>query len=167
MDLTPWNPWQEIERVQSEVAHLLSAALSKLRTVVPGRPIAFVPVMDVVEVGEEYRLYLSLPGMVEEDIDITLEGHLLIVRGEREPPFDEARSIVHHRQWKHGYFERRVQLPERIDGEAISASYESGVLTIRIPKSHGTVTGETAKAKAGSSEDPAGKAPPSGEEPAR
>ena len=134
MDLTPWNPWQELERVQAEIESLLQAALSKLRNVVPGREIAFVPITDIVETGDEYRLYLSLPGMLEEDIDIALQGTILIVRGEREPPFDPKLVVLHQRQWRYGYFERRVQLPRAFDAEAIQASYDAGVLTIRIRK---------------------------------
>ena len=134
MDLKPWNPWQELERVQAEVDTLLGAVLEKLRRVVPGKAMAFVPVTDIVEVRDEYRFYFSLPGMLEEDIDITLEGNVLIVRGEREPPFNPEQDILHQRQWKYGYFERRVELPGKIDTEAMKASYEVGVLTIRIRK---------------------------------
>jgi HSP20 family protein len=141
MDLKPWNPWQELERVQEEIDGLLSAVLRKLGTVVPGRTISFVPVTDIVEVDDEYRLYLSLPGLIEEDIDLTLEGDVLIVRGEREAPYDPAHVQVHQGSWKYGYFERRVQLPRPVDAGVIQASYEAGVLTIRIPKGSGEVEG--------------------------
>jgi len=158
MDLKPWNPWQELERTRSEVESLLDAALKKLRHVVPGRQISFVPAMDIIEAKDEYRLYVSLPGMLEEDIDITLEGSVLIVRGERESPFDPAQVAVHQRQWKHGYFERRVQLPERIDGESIRATYEAGVLTIAIPKSPPTPRPQEGEATSGAEEAPKGEA---------
>ncbi len=134
MDLKPWNPWQELERLQAEMDEHLRAFLTKLRQAVPGKPIAFVPAMDIIEVGDEYRLYLSLPGMVEEDIDITLQGRLLIVRGEREPPYDPVQTAVHQAQWKYGFFERRVELPGEVQSDAIQASYDAGVLTIRIPR---------------------------------
>ena len=133
-ELTPWNPWKEIERAQAEAEALFEAVFEKLRRVVGGRPISFVPLTDIIEVADEYRLYLSLPGMVEEDIDIALDGDILIIRGEREPPFDLQAVTVHQSQWKYGYFERRVQLPETVDGEAIRATYDGGVLAIRVPK---------------------------------
>jgi HSP20 family protein len=156
MYLTPWNPWQELERVQAEIDALLQAALSKLRNVVPGRDIAFVPVTDIVETGDEYRLYLSLPGMLEEDIDIALQGTILIVRGEREPPFDLKLVALHQRQWRYGYFERRVQLPRAFDGEAIQASYDAGVLTIRIRKGEETAaSGPGSGSAAGSASEDA------------
>jgi HSP20 family protein len=134
MDLTPWNPWQELERVESQVDELLASVLSKLRSVAPGQAIAFVPATDIIELGEEYRLYLALPGLVEEDIDITLESDVLIVRGEREAPYTSDQVGVHQAQWKYGYFERRIRLPRRVDGDSIQAIYDAGVLTIRVPK---------------------------------
>jgi HSP20 family protein len=92
-------------------------------------------VADVVETAEEYWLYLSLPGVVEEDIDITIDGQVLIIRGEREAPFDERQVVSHLRQWKYGYFERRVEIPGRLESDAIHASYDAGVLTVRISRS--------------------------------
>jgi HSP20 family protein len=134
VDLKPWNPWQELERVQSEADTLLAAVLAKLRNFVPGKAISFVPAADIVEVEDEYRLYLSLPGLVEEDIDLSLDGDVLIIRGEREPPYDASQVTVHESRWKYGYFERRVQIPLAVEAEAIQATYEAGVLAIRIPK---------------------------------
>ena len=134
MDLTPWNPWQELERVQGQVDDLLASVLAKLRNVVPGKAIAFVPATDIVELAGEYRLYLSLPGIVEEDIDITLEADILIVRGEREAPYGRDQAMVHQAQWKYGYFERRIHLPRPVEEDSIHASYDAGVLTIRVPK---------------------------------
>lgn len=134
MELTPWNPWQEIERVQEEMADLLGAVLEKLRRSLPGRPITFVPVIDIIEVTDEYRVYISLPGIVEEDVDIAIDGDILTIRGEREPPYDAAQAVLHQRQWRYGYFERRLKLPEPLHQDAIRAAYEAGVLTIRIRK---------------------------------
>lgn len=134
MDLEPWNPWQELERVQSEIDGLLASALRKIGSMVPGRMLSFVPATDIVESGDEYLLYMSLPGLVEEDMDLTFEGDVLIVRGERLAPYDSAHVTVHQSRWKYGYFERRVQLPQKVDANAIQASYEAGVLTVRIPK---------------------------------
>lgn len=137
MDLKPWDPWDELHRVEKEMDDLIAAVLDKLRRVVPGKPIAFVPRMDIIESEGGYTLYLVIPGMVEEDLDITLAGEELIIRGEREPLFDLERVTIHQRQWKHGYFERRVRFPEKVDEASIRATYDAGVLTIRIPRCGG------------------------------
>ena len=93
MDLEPWNPWKELERVQAEIDVAIRSVLEKFHRVMPEKPIAFVPAFDIVESEDECRLYLSLPGMEEEDIDITVEGTQLIVRGEREASVDR---LSHH-----------------------------------------------------------------------
>lgn len=134
MQLKPWNPWEELERIQSEMDQDLRFFLVKLRKAIPGDPIDFVPPIDVVESAEDYQLYLALPGMVEEDIDITLEGTQLIIRGEREPPYEPKQLTVHQAQCKYGFFERRLELPEAISNAGISATYEAGILAIRVRK---------------------------------
>jgi HSP20 family protein len=134
-NLEPWNPWQEFQEVEKEADRLFDAALARLRHALPGREIAFVPVVDIVESAEEYRFYLSLPGVVEEDIDISVEGQVLIIRGEREAPYDVQQVDSHLRRWKYGYFERRVEMPFKLESDAISASYDAGVLTVKVAKS--------------------------------
>jgi HSP20 family protein len=134
MDLKAWNPWQELERIQSEMDAHLGSVLKRLRQAVPGRPIAFLPSLDVIETADDYKLYLALPGMVEEDIDITLEGRRLIVRGERESPYDPGAVTVHQGQWQYGFFERQVELPDEVSADDVQAAYEGGVLTITVPK---------------------------------
>jgi HSP20 family protein len=142
MDVKPWNPWQEVESALAEGRSLLAAAFEKLRRSVPGRPLSFVPPTDIVDVDGEYQLHLALPGLLEEDIDVTLEGVILIIRGERECPYAPDRVVVLEQQWSYGYFERRVQLPGLVDPESIRAGFENGVLTIRIPKPGESLGGE-------------------------
>jgi HSP20 family protein len=133
MTLEPWDPWSELERARSEADRMLGAFLEKLRKALPGEAIAFVPVLDLVETPLEFRLYVSVPGIVEDDVDLTLEEGWLIIRGEREAPFDSsARRLL--AEWKYGFFERRVRLPAAADSEAISAGFDAGVLSVIIPK---------------------------------
>jgi HSP20 family protein len=134
MDMKPWDPWRELERMQDEMDAHLRTFLSKLRAGGTGRALGFVPATDVVEYPDEYRVYISLPGIVEEDIDITLEGNQLIVRGESEPPYDRSHVTVHHEHRSYGFFERRVELPEPADRDSVSASSDLGVLSIRVRK---------------------------------
>ncbi len=134
MQLKPWNPWEELERIQAGMDQHLRAFLDRLRQTVPGNPIAFVPPIDVVESDDEYQFYLALPGMVEEDIDILVEGRQLIIRGERECFYEPRQLIVHQAQCKYGFFERRIELPKAVSSEGIRASYEAGVLSIHVPK---------------------------------
>jgi HSP20 family protein len=134
MDLEPWNPWREFESIREETDRIFERFFSKVRALGGDRPMAFFPTTDLVETGEDFRVFLSLPGCVEEDIDISLEGGTLIVRGEREAPYDAERCQGHVGEWRYGYFERRIAFPGPIDPDGLSASYRWGVLTVIVPK---------------------------------
>jgi HSP20 family protein len=135
MPLTPWDPWRELERIRSETDRLWDRFLSKLSPTEPERdPISFLPDADFVETPGQYRLYLSIPGLIEEDIDISLGERTLTVRGERQPPYDPHRMSGPIREWRYGFFERRFQFPTSVQTSTLQASYEAGVLTIVVDK---------------------------------
>jgi HSP20 family protein len=137
MDLEPWNPWREFETIRTEVDRIFERFFAKVRQLGGDRPITFFPTTDVIETGEDLRVFLSLPGCVEEDIEIALEGGTLVVRGEREAPYDPGRCKGHIEEWRYGYFERRIELPADVDPEGLSGAYQGGVLTIVVPKRKG------------------------------
>jgi len=135
MPLTPWDPWRELERIRSETDRLWDRFLSKLSHAEPERdPISFLPDADFVETPREYRLYLSIPGLIEEDIDISLGERTLTVRGERQPPYDPHHTSGRIREWRYGFFERRFRFPTPVRTATLKASYEAGVLTIVVDK---------------------------------
>ena len=80
---------------------------------------------------------LKLPGVVEEDIEIAFEDGLLVIRGERESPYDADRVHGHLTEWRYGYFERRLRLPDDVDLEGLSATYQAGVFTVVVPRKKG------------------------------
>jgi HSP20 family protein len=136
--LTPWDPWKELARIRAETDRLWEAFLTKLtRNESDEMRIAFLPDVDFVETASDYRLYLSVPGLVEEDIDIGVSERTLTVRGERQPPYDPEHARRCVREWRYGYFERRFELPKPISPTAIHATYESGVLVIVVAKPRG------------------------------
>lgn len=135
MNLLPWDPWKELERLKTQTDRLWDEFLEKLTQCEPEpERIAFLPDVDLVESPLEYRLYLSVPGLIEEDIDIDVEQHALTIRGERQPPYDLERAGRRIREWRYGFFQRRVRLPIAIRPSAVRASYDMGVLTIVVPK---------------------------------
>lgn len=138
MNLNRWDPWQELERLRTETDRLWDAFLEKLtRAHAEAERIAFLPDVDFVETTREYRLYLSVPGLVEEDIDLAISERSLTVRGERQPPYDPAHSRRRLGEWRYGYFERRFQFANPIQTDAVRANYDAGVLTIVMPKTNG------------------------------
>lgn len=87
--------------------------------------------MDAYREGEEYVIALDLPGVTKDAIEIDVERNMLTVKAERRPQQTDVQMEVSERQL--GVFSRRFLLADTLDVERITADYEAGVLTLRIP----------------------------------
>jgi HSP20 family protein len=102
----------------------------------------FMPPADVLVTDEDVTVYMDVPGLNSETLEIELENDLLTVRGERTLPYTaktENGNGGSQWQWQHfersfGAFERTVRVPTGLDPDAIEASISDGVLTLRLPK---------------------------------
>lgn len=96
-----------------------------------------VPDTDVAETRDEIRVVCELPGMRADQVELSLENNVLTISGEkreeREEGREEDRYHLTERRW--GRFSRSFVLPREVDSDRIEASFDSGVLTITIPKS--------------------------------
>ena len=95
---------------------------------------ATFPVADVVEGERDYRVTAELPGMSEKDIEISLAGDTLTVKGEKKEEREEKAENRYVAERRFGSFQRSFQLPEDADPERIEAGFKNGVLTITLPK---------------------------------
>jgi HSP20 family protein len=95
---------------------------------------AFMPATDLLVGEEDVRLVMDVPGLKAEDLEIELADGTLAVRGERGYPYreDEARKLTRLERG-YGRFERVLRVPKEVDPDALSASIEDGVLTLRVP----------------------------------
>ncbi len=97
----------------------------------------FLPPADVLVSDDGVSVYMDVPGLTAEDLDIELENDVLSVRGERPNPYgdgDGARGTWRRIERGFGRFERSLRVPRGLDPEAIDASLHDGVLNLRIPK---------------------------------
>jgi HSP20 family protein len=92
------------------------------------------PRMDLLESDETYRLHLDMPGMRQEDLTIRYQNDELVISGERERPHTDEDEEFVRAERSVGQFRRAFTLPRTIDAEGIRATYESGVLTVTVPK---------------------------------
>ncbi len=97
-------------------------------------PSAWVPSTDIVEAGEGLKISLELPGLKPEDVKISLENFVLTVKGEKKQQVEEKGTVYRYER-SYGSFERAFTLPNTVDADKVSASFENGVLTVSIPKS--------------------------------
>ncbi len=126
-----FDPWCELSRIIRQANELCDQMLRRLGGGQGPVP-AFVPQCDIGRTRDEYIVRLALPGVLEEDIDLTLEGSVLIVRGERVNPVELAGGRILTRELRDGYFERRFKLPFPLKPEQVSVEYSDGMLLVRI-----------------------------------
>lgn len=100
-----------------------------------GRDTVWNPSVDILETEDGYELKAEVPGLKKEDIQVSLEDGLLTIRGEKKQESETRKRNYHFVERVFGKFERSFRLPENVKGDAIQAKYDSGVLSIVIPKS--------------------------------
>ena len=94
----------------------------------------FTPHIDVKESEKDIHITAELPGMDENDIDVSLTGDALTLKGEKKEERNEKEKNYWHVERRYGAFHRVLPLPEGIDMEKIDATFKRGVLHISIPK---------------------------------
>ena len=94
------------------------------------------PPMNVSETEDHYLVSLEVPGMDPEDISIERMGNQLVISGERKWEEEKKGKEFHRVESRYGTFSRSLVLPEnlRLDPESIEATFEKGVLEVRVPK---------------------------------
>jgi len=94
----------------------------------------YAPSLDVSESEAEVTVRADLPGLEKDDINVSLVGNTLTIKGERKDESEEKKEGYYRRERTYGSFERIVELPENVDGGKPKASFKNGVLEIRLAK---------------------------------
>lgn len=94
----------------------------------------WMPPVDVIEERETIRLVAELPGVKPEDVKISIENNVLTLQGEKKKEEEREDDKAYRFERTYGMFERSFTLPATIDADKIVAKYESGLLTILLPK---------------------------------
>ena len=95
-------------------------------------PLQWTPSLDVLSEDGDILVRAELPGVRPEDVDITLSRGVLTIQGQRTVEEESGGAGYLIRERRHGSFRRRMQLPEGINEDSISARFENGVLEVRI-----------------------------------
>ena len=97
------------------------------------------PAMDLWEDGDALRAEVELPGMKVGDLDVSVVGDELTIKGERTVESEESARFHRHERCA-GSFHRVLQLPVQVDADKVEATLRDGVLTIVLPKAEATRT---------------------------
>lgn len=132
MSMVRYNP-RGFGELQEEINRLFS---SWGDTESSGATAGWMPNVDIQEFNDRFQLYVDLPGVEPNAVEITLDNGVLSITGERQfPSAPEGEEMVTRRTERgHGRFHRRFTLPDTVDSEKVSAKDHNGVLEISIPK---------------------------------
>lgn len=123
----PANLFSELEEAMDRMFSGAPAARGNgLRTWAPG--------FDLHETADAYVIEADLPGLKQNDIDITVEQGIITIKGERK--YEEKQKEGGYRRIERGYgtFQRAFRLPQNVDAEKVEARFTDGVLSVTVPK---------------------------------
>jgi HSP20 family protein len=135
MALIRWEPAAELNTIQTEMNRLFNSLFDS-----PTRPSSgevtrrWVPAIDLVEAEDHYILHADLPGVSDQDISVEVDAGVLTIAGERKRDRTESGSGYRRIERSYGSFKRTLTLPDGVDADAVRASFDRGVLEVRIPK---------------------------------
>ncbi len=98
-----------------------------------GQPV-FAPAIEVAETKDEYKLTAEVPGLDPAQVDVSVAGGMLVIKGEKKREVDKNEAGLQFSERSFGSFRRSFRLPDDVDASGIEADHRNGVLTIRLPK---------------------------------
>jgi HSP20 family protein len=129
--LTAWEPMKAMERYFEDVfgRPFLPAAWGRLP-----EDVSWMPTMDVIEKADKFVVKVELPGVTEEDINISVAGNILTIEGEKETASEEDKKDYYYSESSYGSFSRSMTIPSTVDASKIEASCDKGICEIVLPK---------------------------------
>jgi HSP20 family protein len=135
-NITRYDPFSEMVTLRQAMDRLFEDSfVSPLTWRTMGNGDTATAPIDVHQTPDEIVLTASLPGIKPEDVEITMTGQTLTLKGEFKADEEVDRGQYLYRERRFGSFNRTLQLPVRVEGDRAEASFDDGVLTLRIPKS--------------------------------
>jgi len=134
MDLIQWKPFREVTRLRQEMDRLWDEYFGPGRRALQPMEEAWMPAIDVSETGEKVIVKAEIPGMEANDIDISIVGDTLTIKGEKKTEREEKEENYHIVERSYGAFSRSMKLPAAVNADKVEATYKNGVLTVVCPK---------------------------------
>lgn len=129
MALVRWRPMNELDDMSRLFDEMWRRSLR------PQGGGNWYPAIDVKENENEYKLVAELPGMTKEDVKISVTDNIVTIRGEKKAAHEEQNENWHQVERAYGLFERSFTLGTAVNASNVKARFESGVLTVILPKS--------------------------------
>ena len=130
-NLIRFEPMREMISLREAMDRLFNDAFTPSLSVTSGWQ---VPAVDLFQTDDEVVVKASLPGMKSDDVQISITGDMLTIKGEFKEANEKKEKAYHLREQRYGAFERTFALPTAVVSDKAKAEFENGVLTITLPK---------------------------------
>lgn len=128
-----WEPFRSVGDIQGEVNRLFDSFFGRPASMAVGERM-WAPLADMYETKDDLFVTLELPGLTDKDVNVSINGDMLTVKGERRFEHDLQDESYYRLERVYGKFERTMPLPIPVQADKVKASYREGVLEIRLPK---------------------------------
>lgn len=134
MSIVRYDPFRDLRTLQEEVNRLFSTNLTRaFGDEGIGRG-AWAPSVDIYENKDQIVLEAELPGMKQDEFDLSIENNVITLRGERKFEKTDETDNYHRVERSYGSFTRSFTLPQTVSAEGATAEYTNGVLRVTLPK---------------------------------
>jgi HSP20 family protein len=128
-----WDPFGEMVYLRQAMDHLFDESFPRPWGLVHRDGETFVP-LDVYETEDELVVKASLPGVKSEDVDVSITGDTLSIKGEFKSEEETKKPSYYCQERRYGSFHRAVTLPTQVESDKAEAVFEHGILTLTMPK---------------------------------
>ena len=133
-DIVEWKPFREVSRLRREMDRLWDEFFGPGRRAFRPLGAEWAPAVDVSETADQVVIKAEVPGVEAKDIDISLSGDVLTIKGEKKSEREEKKENYHLVERSYGSFTRSLRMPAAVEADKIEANYKQGVLTVTCPK---------------------------------
>jgi HSP20 family protein len=135
MSIMKWRPTRDLLNIREEMNRLFDDFFTgwpeRRKGLLDGE---WAPSIDVAETENEVVVTAELPGIKQDEVDITITDDVLILKGEKKEEKEIKKENYHRIERSYGSFQRSVSLPTGVQSDKAKASYKDGILKINVPK---------------------------------
>ena len=130
-----WQPLKDLEEMGKRFGELNGGPVLRAMW---RRPIfeemVWTPAVDVIEKEDKFLVKVELPGVKENDVDISITGDMLTIAGEKRSDSEVKKKGYYYSESSYGSFSRSITIPSMVDIDKIEANFDKGVMEIILPK---------------------------------
>ena len=135
-NITRWDPFGDMLSLRQAMDRLFEDAFVRPRNLIHfnGEAGAATLAVDMYETENEIVLSAAVPGVKPEDLDISIQGDVLTIKGETRTTDEVTEESFYRRERRFGAFYRQVQLPKPVKSDGAEATFENGIVKLTLPK---------------------------------